>query len=221
MAKPPLIATSKSCQCGGSSFTIDFAIWYALLGAFLLSDTMRSEIQLHVLLCSLKFLTILQLNHLYSLLATTETISLASANTTNDARLDIKTRGFWSRGQDAYFDVRVFYPYASSYCSLSLKSAINVMRIPRSVHMVTELGILNMVVFSPHWFFLQLGAWDMRPLFSTDVIAGLLATHWGQDTVRLLVGQDAICPSPYILQCAIMCIRGSRSSIHIILCLHH
>ena len=26
---------------------------------------------------------------------TTETFSLASANTTNDARLDIKTRGFW------------------------------------------------------------------------------------------------------------------------------
>ena len=25
------------------------------------------------------------------------------ANTTNDARLDIKTRGFWSRGQDTYF----------------------------------------------------------------------------------------------------------------------
>ena len=54
---------------------------------------------------------------------TTETFSLASANTADDARLDIKTRGFWSRGQDAYFDVRVFYPNASSYRSLSLHSA--------------------------------------------------------------------------------------------------
>ena len=47
-----------------------------------------------------------------------ETFSLASANTTNDAPLDVKARGFWSRGQDAYFDVRVFYPNASSYRSL-------------------------------------------------------------------------------------------------------
>ena len=54
---------------------------------------------------------------------TTETFSLASANTANDACLDIKTGGFWSRGQDAYFDVRVFYPNASSYRFLSLKSA--------------------------------------------------------------------------------------------------
>ena len=56
---------------------------------------------------------------------TTETFSLVHANTTNDARLDIKTRGFCSRGQDAYFDVRVFYPNASSSVSLpySLKSA--------------------------------------------------------------------------------------------------
>ena len=54
---------------------------------------------------------------------TTETFSLASANTADDARLDIKTRGFWSRSQDAYFDVRVFYPNASSYRSLGLKSA--------------------------------------------------------------------------------------------------
>ena len=53
---------------------------------------------------------------------TSETFSLTSANTTNDTCLDVKTRGFWSRGQDAHFDVRIFYPNASSYHSLSLTS---------------------------------------------------------------------------------------------------
>ena len=53
---------------------------------------------------------------------TSETFSLVSAKTTNNAHMDVKARGFWSRGQDAYFDVRVFYPNASSYCSLSLSS---------------------------------------------------------------------------------------------------
>ena len=54
---------------------------------------------------------------------TLETFSLVSANTTNDACLDIKAIGFWSRGQDTYFDVRVFYPNALSYHYFSLTSA--------------------------------------------------------------------------------------------------
>ena len=35
-----------------------------------------------------------------------------------DARLDVRARGFWERGQSAFFDVRVFHPNAPSYrCS--------------------------------------------------------------------------------------------------------
>ena len=37
--------------------------------------------------------------------------------TTNDACLNIL-----EKGQDIYFDVRVFYPYSSSYHSLTLTS---------------------------------------------------------------------------------------------------
>ena len=44
----------------------------------------------------------------------------ASTNKSDEARLDIRARGFWGTGrgrgqQDAFFDVRVFYPFASSY----------------------------------------------------------------------------------------------------------
>ncbi len=37
-----------------------------------------------------------------------ESLSHRSAITTDNARLDIRARGFWSAAQDAYFDVRVF-----------------------------------------------------------------------------------------------------------------
>ncbi len=37
-----------------------------------------------------------------------------SANTDDGARVDIRARGFWNASQDAFFDVRVFYPNASS-----------------------------------------------------------------------------------------------------------
>ena len=38
---------------------------------------------------------------------TAETFPCATADTSDDAH-DIKARGFWCRGQDAYFDVSVY-----------------------------------------------------------------------------------------------------------------
>ena len=40
----------------------------------------------------------------------------------DEARLDVKARGFWRKGQDAFFDVRVFHPNASSYRNKPLSS---------------------------------------------------------------------------------------------------
>ena len=37
----------------------------------------------------------------------TETFNLRSANTNDDSRLDVKARGFWTRDQTAFFDIRV------------------------------------------------------------------------------------------------------------------
>ncbi len=46
-----------------------------------------------------------------------ETLHLASANANDDARLDIRARGFWTAGQDTFFDVRVFHLNARSNIS--------------------------------------------------------------------------------------------------------
>ena len=43
-----------------------------------------------------------------------------SANTDENSRLDIHARVFWNRGQNVYFDVRVFHPNAPSYRSVDL-----------------------------------------------------------------------------------------------------
>ena len=45
---------------------------------------------------------------------TGETFSARSANTDDNAHLDIYARGFWNNHQDAFFNVRVFYPNAPS-----------------------------------------------------------------------------------------------------------
>ena len=54
---------------------------------------------------------------------TGETFNARSANTDDNARLDIRARGFWNTTQDAFFDVRVFYPNASNNRSTLISSA--------------------------------------------------------------------------------------------------
>jgi hypothetical protein len=50
-------------------------------------------------------------------------MSHRSAITSDQARLDIRARGFWSTAQDAYFDVRVFHPNAVSNGSGTISAA--------------------------------------------------------------------------------------------------
>ena len=46
--------------------------------------------------------------------------------TTDEARCDVGTRGFWSAGQVAFLDVRVFNPNANRYVNQSLKKTCEI-----------------------------------------------------------------------------------------------
>ena len=52
-----------------------------------------------------------------------EKFSYKTASTDPEARLDISARGFWTRGQRAFFDVRIFDPMAPSHRHQSLQAA--------------------------------------------------------------------------------------------------
>ena len=47
-----------------------------------------------------------------------------SANTSGDARLNVRARGFWRRGQNAYFDIRVTNASAASQINAPLHSIL-------------------------------------------------------------------------------------------------
>ena len=51
-----------------------------------------------------------------------ESLTKQSANAQDDSRVDIQCRGFWCPGQDAFFDVRVFTPLATSNWNTPLSS---------------------------------------------------------------------------------------------------
>ena len=46
-----------------------------------------------------------------------------TANTANEARVDISARGFWSRGERAFMDIRIFYSMAACYSDINLDAA--------------------------------------------------------------------------------------------------
>ena len=143
---------------------------------------------------------------------TSETFSLASANTADDAHLDTKTRGFWSRGQDAYFDVRVFYPNASSYRSLSLNSAYKRHEDAKKREYGHRVRDIEHGVFTP-LVFTSTGSMGREATVFYRRLADLLAIHWGQvysQTINWLRCRLSFA----LLRCAIMCIRGGRSSTH-------
>ena len=47
---------------------------------------------------------------------------LPSANSADDARVDIAARGFWQKCEKASFDCRIFNPYASTYRNQSISN---------------------------------------------------------------------------------------------------
>ena len=57
---------------------------------------------------------------------TGEELCEKSAITTDEVRCDVSTRGFWSAGQVAFLNVRVFNPNANRYANQSLKKTYEI-----------------------------------------------------------------------------------------------
>ena len=109
-----------NCACG-KSFTIDHALSCAK-GGFIyqrhneLRDTIAKMID--------------EVRNDVTIEPRLEPISGESLNKgaikSEGARSDVSAMGFWTRGQKAFFDIRVFNAYAQRYSNLNLKSAFDI-----------------------------------------------------------------------------------------------
>ena len=154
----------------------------------------------------------LQQNRLCSQLL--QRLSLASTDTTNDACLEVKARGFWSRRQDAYFDVRVFYPNVYSYRSLSLTSVYKCHEDVKKREYGQQVWNSEDEVFTSYiglYFYYWHGTWGycILQMFSWSTCHSLGTGVYNQ-TINWL----RYCLSFVLLCGAILCIRGSRSSAY-------
>ena len=99
---------STSCVCG-ADFTVDHAMTCASGGY----PSARHDEVRDVLAEALKEVSRDVETEPILLAYEDENLAGRSANRAPDARLDIRARGFWTRQQDAFFDVRITHPKAS------------------------------------------------------------------------------------------------------------
>ena len=143
---------------------------------------------------------------------TGETFQRRSTSTDNGARLDIRVRGFWgSRSESAFFDVRIFNPNAPSNHTPSC--AANYRRHEKAKRNLYEERIREVehATFTPLVLTTSGGA---SPLTSTFLkhLASRLAKKRDM-AYSTTIGWLRARLNFSLLRSAVMCIRGSRSSV--------
>jgi hypothetical protein len=138
-----------------------------------------------------------------------EELEYKSANRANDARSDVRVRGFWGNKKNAFFDFRVFYPFASSHVSKSLasvyKSCSQAKRreYAERVEQVEDGSFTPMVMSSS-------GGMGPEMTIAMKFLAAQIALKENSDystTVSVLRCRFSFAAA----RTALVCLRGSRS----------
>ena len=132
-----------------------------------------------------------------------------TANTRDDARLDVRARGFWRQGQNAFFDVRVTNPDCNSQRDTTIKSILNKheqekKRAYNRRVMETEHGTLTPLIFTTS------GVMGYECSVYHKALAERLSEKKGEryeDVIRYI----RVKISFLALKSALLCIRGSCS----------
>ena len=138
----------SSCTCG-KKFYIDHAM-SRLKGGFIHQrhDEMRDFLAQATEVCNDVMIE-------PKLLETTGEEFHRSASTHDEARLDFSARGFWQRGERAFFDVRVFNPFAPTHMNQDLDKAFAAnereKKIRYNLRVVDiEHGSFTPLIFTPY-----------------------------------------------------------------------
>ena len=144
---------------------------------------------------------------------TNEQMTYRSANRENGARLDVVAQSFWGRDrQCAYFDIRVFNPFAQSYLNSSLAQCYRRNEQEKKRECEQRVREIEHGSFAPLVFSTSGGMGNT----ATIVYKRLVSLHAEKfdkpysKTIHWLRCRLSFS----LLRSSIMCIRGSRSAFH-------
>eukprot|EP00117_Sycon_ciliatum_P027087 scpid42792/ scgid5532/ len=135
-----------------------------------------------------------------------------AANTDPQARLDVKGRGLWSMQEDAFFDIRVFYPCASSYMTKSLSATYRWHEEQKKAAYGERIRRVERGSFSPLVFSSVGGAGgEARNMLKRLAIRLAAATG---DSYSILMGRIRCELGFTLVRDSVMMLRGSRRKVN-------
>ena len=143
-----------------------------------------------------------------------EQFTRPSTTTDDEARLDIKAAGFWGDGyEEAFFDVRVFNPFAASYRTLSVPALYRRHEREKRARYEERVREVERAAFTPLVFSAAGGASKLTTTFLKR-LASLLAERLNEPYCVAMAWLRARL-SFSLLRSAISCLRSSRRKFNI------
>ena len=137
-----------------------------------------------------------------------ETFDLRSANTSEEARLDIKATGFWRRGQTAFFDVRVTHVNSASNRNQSTESVFLKNENEKKRAYLQRVIEVEQGTFTPLVLGTNGGMGQECAVFIKHLAAKLAEKESDSYSSVITMLQTKL--SFEILKSALLCIRGTR-----------
>ena len=139
-----------------------------------------------------------------------EHLAHRTANASNEARLDVSARGFWTRGQKAFFDTRIFDPMARSHRDLPLEAAHRRNESEKTRAYEERIQNVDQGSFTP-LVFTTSGGMGPRARAFYSRLAEVMAEKKKQPRSSVVAWMR--CRLSFsLLRSALLCLRGTRSS---------
>ena len=142
---------------------------------------------------------------------TDESLPFRTCNRDAEARVDIRARGFWTRQQEAFFDVRVTHPKASLLSRSEVRSQLLSHERAKKRHYASRIIQVDRGAFTPLVFATNGQCAPESGIFLKALVAGIVDKN--VDLSYSLVMNHLRCRISFcLLRWAVTCLRGSRSS---------
>ena len=133
----------------------------------------------------------------------------SNANSEDEARLDIATRGFWQECEMAFFDVRVFNPFAKSHLARNLNAVFRSNESAKKTAYNSRVIQIEHGSFTPLVFSSFGGCGKETSCFLSKLAEKIAQKH---DIERFMITnymRTKLCFE--LVRSQVACIRGSRS----------
>ena len=140
-----------------------------------------------------------------------EHLQRRSANRSGEARLDLRARGFWTRQQDAFFDVRITHPRATLLSRLEVLSHLKDHERSKKRQYCERVNQIDRGTFTPLVFATNGICSPETNRFLKALAALLVDKHKGLSYSVAMGGLRSLL-SFALLRWAVTCFRGCRGS---------